>query len=93
MELAVDDAKDRLPDLVRRAEAGENVVLTRHGHAVAQLVSVALCPNAKKRSEIDVNKRRAIIEERSARTPPLKRKRVPMRREAKISSMTQGLPG
>lgn len=64
MELAIDDAKERLSDLVRRAEAGENVVLTRHGHAVAQLVSVSLGPNAKKRCEIDVKKeRRAIIEE------------------------------
>lgn len=63
MELAVDDAKERLPDLIRIVEAGESVVLTRHGHAVAQLVSVPLDPNAKKRSEMDVKKRRAIIEE------------------------------
>ncbi|MDE0694485.1 MAG: type II toxin-antitoxin system prevent-host-death family antitoxin [Boseongicola sp.] len=39
MELAITDAKARLTDLVRRAEAGEEVVITRHGHAVARLVA------------------------------------------------------
>jgi len=34
MQLAITDAKARLTDLVRTAEAGEEVVLTRHGHAV-----------------------------------------------------------
>jgi prevent-host-death family protein len=40
MEIAVSDAKARLLDLVRRAERGEEVVLTRHGQAIARLVSV-----------------------------------------------------
>lgn len=40
MQLAITDAKARLTDLVRRAEAGEEIVLTRHGHAVARLVAV-----------------------------------------------------
>ena len=31
MRLAITDAKARLTDLVRRAESGEEVVLTRHG--------------------------------------------------------------
>jgi prevent-host-death family protein len=40
MQLAISEAKARLTDLVRRAEAGEEVVLTRHGHAVARLVAL-----------------------------------------------------
>jgi len=41
MQISVTDAKAQLTDLVRRAEAGEEVVLTRHGHEVARLVAVA----------------------------------------------------
>ncbi len=40
MDIAVSEAKTHLTDLVRRAEAGEEVVLTRFGHAVAKLVPV-----------------------------------------------------
>lgn len=35
------DAKNRLSELVRRAEAGEEVVVTRRGHPVARLVGPA----------------------------------------------------
>ncbi len=41
MRISVSDAKAQLTDLVRRAEAGEEVVLTRHGHAAVRLVPVA----------------------------------------------------
>lgn len=37
MEIPISEAKARLADLVRRAEAGEDVVLTRHGHPVVRL--------------------------------------------------------
>jgi prevent-host-death family protein len=40
MKVTVSDAKGQLADLVRRAEAGEEVVLTRHGQPVARLVPV-----------------------------------------------------
>ena len=40
MEVSVSDAKAQLTDLVRRAEAGEEVVLTRHGQAVATIKPV-----------------------------------------------------
>jgi len=40
MEISVTDAKAQLTELVRRAEAGEEVVLTRHGHAAVRLVAV-----------------------------------------------------
>lgn len=37
MDVPVSDAKSRLTDLVRRAEAGEAVRLTRHGVPVVRL--------------------------------------------------------
>ncbi len=39
MLVSVSDAKGQLTELVRRAEAGDEVVLTRHGKAVARLVA------------------------------------------------------
>lgn len=38
MDVPVSEAKAQLTDLVRRAEAGETVRLTRHGRVVAQIV-------------------------------------------------------
>lgn len=38
MQVSVVDAQSQLPDLVRRAEAGEEIVLTRHGQPTARLV-------------------------------------------------------
>lgn len=40
MEVSVTDAKAQLTELVRRAEAGEEVVLTRHGNPAVKLVPV-----------------------------------------------------
>jgi prevent-host-death family protein len=40
VQVSVSDAKAQLTDLVRRAEAGEEIVLTRHGHAAVRLVPV-----------------------------------------------------
>lgn len=37
LHVPLKDAKARLGELVRRMEAGEQVVITRHGKAVAQL--------------------------------------------------------
>ena len=41
MKIPITDAKGRLTDLVRRAEAGDEVILTRRGHAAVRLVPVA----------------------------------------------------
>ena len=38
MRVSVSDAKAQLTELVRRAEAGEEVVLTRHGQPAARIV-------------------------------------------------------
>jgi len=37
MDVSMADAKNRLPKLIRAVEAGEKVVITRHGKPVAQL--------------------------------------------------------
>lgn len=40
MKISVSDAKGQLTELVRRAEAGEDIVLTRHGHDVIRLAPI-----------------------------------------------------
>ena len=52
MKLAICETKARLTDLVRRAEAGEDVVLTRHGHAVARLVALHAKPSGVHRANL-----------------------------------------
>jgi len=37
MVISIAEAKNRLPQLIRAVEAGEQVVITRHGTPVAQL--------------------------------------------------------
>jgi prevent-host-death family protein len=54
MRISVTDAKGQLTELVRRAEAGDEVVLTRHGHAAVRLVPV--------RPARDGTSRRALLE-------------------------------
>jgi len=40
MRISVTDAKGQLTELVRRAEAGDEVILTRHGQPAVRLVAV-----------------------------------------------------
>ena len=49
MRIPVSEAKGKLTELVRRAEAGEEVVLTRNGKAAARLVAVRPQPDAEAR--------------------------------------------
>jgi prevent-host-death family protein len=51
MKISVTEAKAHLTDLVRRAEAGEDVILTRHGQPAARLTPIrtALDPQARRR--------------------------------------------
>ena len=53
MRIPVTIAKGKLTELVRRAEAGDEVLITRNGHAAAKLVPV--------RRPLDAAARRAII--------------------------------
>ncbi|WP_083922934.1 type II toxin-antitoxin system Phd/YefM family antitoxin [Neomegalonema perideroedes] len=49
MRVSITKAPARLAELVRRAEAGEDVVLTRHGRAAVRLVPVRTVPSVKDR--------------------------------------------
>ena len=53
MQISVTEAKGRLSELVRRAEAGEEVVLTRYGRAIVRMAPV--------RRHLDAESRRAAI--------------------------------
>lgn len=52
MDVSVSDAKAQLTDLVRRAQAGEEVVLTRHGQAVVRIVPVTPVTTAAARKKV-----------------------------------------
>jgi prevent-host-death family protein len=52
MRVSVSEAKGILTDLVRRAEAGDEVILTRHGHAAVRLAPVKAAPNHEERKAI-----------------------------------------
>ncbi|SNS69042.1 prevent-host-death family protein [Sphingomonas laterariae] len=55
MRVSVSEAKGQLTELVRRAEAGDDIVLTRHGQATVRLVPI--------RHIRDGKARRALLEE------------------------------
>jgi prevent-host-death family protein len=42
----INQAREALPDLVHRAEAGEEIVITRQGRAIARLVPAPRTPRA-----------------------------------------------
>lgn len=52
MQISVTEAKAQLTDLVRRAEAGDEIILTRHGHAAVRLVPVKSIADAKSRKAL-----------------------------------------
>jgi prevent-host-death family protein len=62
VHISVTNAKAQLTELVRRAENGEEIVLTRHGHAAVRLAPV-------KRPR-DPKALRALIEEIQASAKP-----------------------
>lgn len=53
MRMSVTEAKAQLTDLVRRARAGEEVILTRHGDAAVRLVPVE--------APVDMERRRKVL--------------------------------
>jgi prevent-host-death family protein len=54
MQISVTEAKGQLTELVRRAEGGDEVILTRHGQAAVRLVPI--------RPALDANARRKLLE-------------------------------
>lgn len=60
MRVTVTEAKGQLTELVRRAERGEEVVLTRHGQAAVMLTPVVKKPTAaEKMAAIEAIQKRA----------------------------------
>ena len=47
-QITIHAAKARLSSLLRRVEAGEEIVITRRGQPVARLVPVPRAPNGKR---------------------------------------------
>jgi len=56
MHIPISEAKGKLTELVRRAEAGEEIILTRHGH-----LAVRLAPVLAKEMSQDQRKRRRML--------------------------------
>lgn len=52
MHISVTDAKGQLTDLVRRAEAGDEIILTRHGQPAVRLVPVRAMRDATARRKV-----------------------------------------
>jgi prevent-host-death family protein len=52
VHISVTDAKGQLTDLVRRAEAGDEIILTRHGQPAVRLVPIRSMPDPKARRHL-----------------------------------------
>ena len=68
MKISVSEAKGHLTDLVKRAEAGDEVILTRRGRPVARLVPIAVAGDAASRRAL-MTKLRAAAAARAASGP------------------------
>ena len=63
MNISMKEAKNRLNEITRLAEAGETVTLTRNGKPVADLVA------HKKKGGLDLEAGRKFLEERGIKEP------------------------
>ncbi|WP_395709659.1 type II toxin-antitoxin system Phd/YefM family antitoxin [Reyranella sp.] len=52
MRISVSEAKAQLTELVRRAEAGDEVILTRHGQAAVRLVPIKTAVDGESRKTL-----------------------------------------
>jgi prevent-host-death family protein len=52
MQISVTEAKAQLTELVRRAEAGDEIVLTRHGQPIVRLVPIVAARDRKSRRAV-----------------------------------------
>jgi prevent-host-death family protein len=59
MRVSLSEAKAQLTELVRLAEGGEEVILTRHGQPVVSLTPIKTLPDKARRREILEKLRRA----------------------------------
>jgi prevent-host-death family protein len=52
MRISVSDAKGQLTELVQRAEAGDEIILTREGQAAVRLVPIKTRPTSENRKDL-----------------------------------------
>jgi prevent-host-death family protein len=52
MKISVTDARGELTELVRRAEGGDEIILTRHGQPTVRLVPIVASPDRLSRRNI-----------------------------------------
>jgi len=52
MDVAVRDLKDRLSEYLRRAQAGEEIVVTSHGRPIVRMTGVAEVPGAETEADV-----------------------------------------
>jgi prevent-host-death family protein len=78
------EAKTHLSELVARAEAGDEVIITRHNKPVAKIVPVADAP------QFDVEKRRAAIAQLDALREELRRRHGSMSTEEIVALIREG---
>jgi len=69
MEVSVRDLKNHLSEYLRRARAGEEIVVTSHGHAVARLSGVFTHGPEQETEDAVIARLRALPSVRSASRP------------------------
>jgi prevent-host-death family protein len=72
VRISVTDAKGQLTELVRRAENGDEIVLTRHGHPAVRLVAVRSAPDRASRRAL-MERLRAAASAKALPGPPAAR--------------------
>ena len=83
MDIPVSEAKGQLTELVRLAEKGEEVVLTRHGKPVAKVEAIG-APRSRDR--------RAVMEAVRRQAPPRNRQEIGAARSQDFLYDEDGLP-
>ncbi|MDG2520392.1 type II toxin-antitoxin system prevent-host-death family antitoxin [Caulobacter segnis] len=66
MQVSVTEAKGQLTELVRRAAAGDEVVITRHGHPAVRLVPIKPIKNEADRRDLILAVRQSALKRRRA---------------------------
>lgn len=60
-QVPLSEAKATLTDLVRRAQNGETIVLTRHGKDAVRLVPVSISPEVRARRLLAIREAQAAV--------------------------------
>ncbi len=84
MKVPVSEAKASLTELLHRAEAGEEIILTRRGRSVVRIVPIE--------PELTYEQRRVLIEKVRSMAPPLAPDELPAERSQDFLYGDDGLP-